>query len=110
MNDKRIKVYIKENAIIAKVAALYLREYSIAIVFGRTIYLHNKNRAEFLNNERWVLHELKHVQQYQELGFMGFVFQYMMEYFKNGYYKNKFETEARNAERDKVLLERYEII
>lgn len=110
MPTKKIKVYIKENSTVAKIAAMRLGVDDVAIVFGRTIYLCNKTKKEFLSNKEWVLHELKHVSQYQEYGFVGFVVLYLMEYFKNGYYHNKFEKEARSTEQDSSLLERYEII
>lgn len=60
-----MKVRIKENAFVAKLAAGKLKSARVAIVFGHTIYLHNTSKEEFLNDKTWVLHELKHVEQYR---------------------------------------------
>lgn len=89
---------IKENAWIARLAARKLNTRNMAIVFGRTIYLHNASREEFLNNSRWFKHELCHVRQYQQYGFIGFLVRYAWESIRNGYRNNRFEVEARAAE------------
>jgi hypothetical protein len=89
---------IKENAWIARLAARKLNTRNMAIVFGRTIYLHNASREEFLNNNRWFKHELCHVRQYQQYGFIGFLVRYAWESIRNGYRNNRFEVEARAAE------------
>ncbi|MFN2458408.1 MAG: DUF4157 domain-containing protein [Chitinophagaceae bacterium] len=93
-----IKVKIKEQSFIARIAAYKMKWNSAAIVLGKTIHLWNVSRKDFLQNERWLLHELEHVKQYKKLGFMIFIFQYLRESFRNGYYKNRFEVEARQAE------------
>lgn len=72
----------------------------LAIVFGRTIHLYNTTKEEFLKDERWVKHELCHIEQYRRLGFMRFIVLYLWDSLHNGYYNNKFEIEARKAERD----------
>ena len=72
---------------------------SIAIVIGKTIYLHNVSRKEFLENERWVKHELEHIRQYRRYGLIPFIIRYLMESAKNGYSKNKYELQAREAEK-----------
>ena len=97
-------VKIKENSWIAKIAAMKLRSDSVAIVFGNTIHLHNATREEFLCDEAWVCHELRHVQQYKQFGFAGFLVRYLVEWMKKGYYNNKFEVEARQSEGDVRLL------
>lgn len=89
---------IKENSWIAKLAAWKLNARSVAIVVGRTVHLHNCNRKEFLQDRRWVKHELCHIRQFQRYGFLNFIVLYLVESFKNGYYNNKFEVEARQAE------------
>jgi hypothetical protein len=103
------KVRIKEGSWIAKVAAKKLRFGYVAIVVGRTIHLYNTSAVHFLSVPRWILHELKHVEQYEEHGFFGFLIKYFIEYLKNGYYENRFEVEARAAEKDKRLLKKYSI-
>lgn len=93
-----MKVHIKENAWVARLAAAKLKSAKVAIVFGRTIYLHNTSRNEFLNDKKWVLHELKHVEQYQRYGFAGFLVRYVWEWMRKGYFNNRFEVEARSNE------------
>ena len=76
---------------------------------GRTIYLHNVSKGHFLASRRWVLHELKHVEQFEEHGLLRFLTKYLLEYVRKGYYQNRYEVEARMAERDERLLLKYEI-
>lgn len=80
----------------------------MAIVFGNTIYLYGANREEFIADQRWVRHELKHVLQYRQYGFAGFLFQYIIEWVKKGYYNNRVEIEARNSEADETMIRRFE--
>lgn len=89
---------IKENSWLAKIAAWQLRTSSVAMVIGSTIHLHNTTKQEFLQNTAWVKHELCHVQQFKQHGFVGFIAKYLWESIKKGYYNNKFEVEARKAE------------
>jgi len=89
---------IKENSFIASLAARKLKSKRAAIVFGHTIHLHNISRDQFYNDERLMRHELCHVKQYEEHGFLGFLVKYLVESIKKGYTNNKFEIEARNAE------------
>ena len=89
---------IKENSFLASLAARKLKSKRAAIVFGRTIHLHNISRQQFLNDERLMNHELCHVKQYQENGFLGFLFLYLLESIRRGYTNNRFEVEAREAE------------
>lgn len=93
-----IDYFIKENSWIAKLAALKLNSKRVAIVMGNTIHLHNTSKQEFLKDERWVKHELCHVRQFQQNGFLPFIAQYVWESIKHGYYNNKYEVEAREAE------------
>lgn len=90
---------IKENSWIAKLASLKLRSKRVAIVLGKTIHLHNTSQQVFLKDERWVKHELCHVKQFQHYGYVSFIAKYLWESIKNGYYNNKYEVEAREAER-----------
>ena len=89
---------IKENSWIAKMAANKLHSESVAIVLGKTIHLYHVSKDDFLKNEKWVKHEMCHLQQYKRYGFFPFIFKYLWESLKVGYQKNKFEAEARNAE------------
>ena len=89
---------IKENSWVAKLAALKLRSNRVAIVIGKTIHLHNTSKQEFLQDEKWVKHELCHVRQFKEQGYLVFIFKYLWESIKHGYYNNKYEIEARKME------------
>ena len=91
---------IKENSWVAKIAASKLRASSVAIVFGSTIHLWNSSKSAFLKNERWVKHELCHIRQYKQHGYLGFIAKYLWESLRKGYYNNKFEVEAREAEEE----------
>ena len=91
-------------------AAAKLKSDKVAIVFGDTIHLHNTSRTEFLNDKEWVCHELKHVQQYKQNGFVGFITKYLFDSAKNGYYNNKFEVEARENEKNEELLKGIQFI
>ena len=84
----------------AFIAAKILRAQQVAIVFGKTIYLHNTTQSAFLNDKQWLRHELKHIQQYQCVGFVRFLCLYVIECIKHGYYNNKYEVEAREAENE----------
>ena len=89
---------IKENSWLAKIAAKKLHSNNVAMVLGSTIHLYNTSKEDFLQNTKWVKHELCHVQQFKTHGYPGFIIKYLWESIKNGYYNNKFEKEARNAE------------
>jgi Domain of unknown function (DUF4157) len=103
-----MRVQIKENSWVAKLAAVKMKADKVAIVFGNTIHLHNTSRQEFLADKKWVCHELKHVQQYQQNGFAGFIAKYVADWMKNGYYNNRFEIEARQSEGEEGLLKKTE--
>ena len=88
---------IKENSWIAKLAAIKLRSNRVAIVIGKTIHLHNTTKQEFLKDEKWVKHELCHVKQFQQNGYLFFIVKYVWESIRHGYYNNKYKVEAREA-------------
>ena len=98
------KVKIKENSFIAKLAARKLGASKVAMVIGQTIYLHNSSKQEFLNNPRWVRHEVAHIKQYKKFGLFRFIILYLLETFNKGYEYNRFEVEARRRERDVAIL------
>jgi hypothetical protein len=95
---------------VAKLAAAKMKADRVAIVFGKTIHLHNITRTAFLQDSDWVCHEMKHVEQYQENGFTGFLIKYIVEWMKNGYYNNQFEIEARENEKNILLMREVEFI
>jgi len=100
-------VNIKERSFIARIAAWKLKSNNAAIVLGKTIHLHNTTPAEFLQNKAWVCHEIKHIQQFRQHGFISFIISYLWESLLHGYTSNKYEIEARNAENDESLLKMF---
>jgi len=93
-NDLRIK----ERSWLAAIAAWKLGASPVAMVLGKTIHLHGTGREAFLRDEKWVKHELCHIRQFRQYGFFGFIFRYLLESVRKGYYNNRFEIEAREAE------------
>lgn len=93
------RVSIKENSFVARIAAWKLSAERVAIVIGNTIHLHNVTRQVFLGNQCWVKHELCHIGQFRQYGFYTFIGKYLLESLKKGYYNNRFEVEAREAEK-----------
>jgi hypothetical protein len=91
-------IAIKEDSWIAYIAAKKLRVNSVAIVIGSTIHLHNSSSKDFLQNVKWLKHELCHIKQFKENGFITFIAKYLWESLQKGYYNNKYEVEARKAE------------
>ena len=104
-----VTISIKENSHLARLAAWKLNARSVAIVFGSTIHLWKVDKETFLQNRRWLAHEIEHIRQYQRLGFLGFLWQYIMESIRNGYQNNCFEVEARKAE-DQAIPEDFLIL
>lgn len=99
-----MRVRIKENSWIAKVAAFKLKSNRVALTLGQTIHLHNTTRSEFLKDTEWVCHELKHVEQFRHYGLIVFTFRYVAESMRKGYFNNRWEVEARQAEKDRHIL------
>lgn len=98
------KVKIKENSLLARIAAYKLNACSVAMVIGKTIHLHNSTKEDFLKNQRWVRHEIAHVNQYIELGLLRFIALYLLETYNKGYQNNRFEVDARQKEKDLFIL------
>lgn len=91
---------IIEKSWVARLAAWKLNAASVAIVLGNTIHLHNSKREEFLENPQWLRHELCHIRQFKEHGFINFIIKYLVESLRHGYYNNKYEVAARQAENE----------
>jgi hypothetical protein len=94
-----MKVKIRESSWFARIAAKKLKCTAVAAVFGNTIHLWNVSREEFLKRTPWVVHEIEHVRQFQRYGFLWFTVLYLWESARRGYYNNRFEVEARVAEK-----------
>ena len=92
--------YIKENSWLAKLAAKKMKATSVAMVLGKTIHLWGTTKENFLADERWLKHELCHIKQFAEHGYIFFIIKYLWESLRVGYYNNKFEVEARAAAGD----------
>jgi hypothetical protein len=100
-----MKIKIKEHSLFARVAAYNLKSKTMAAVFGHTIHLWNVSRKDFMRSTAWVVHEVEHVRQFQQYGLFRFSVLYLVEYARRGYYNNRFEIEARTAERGEPNLE-----
>jgi hypothetical protein len=97
-SSEMTKIYIKENSWLARLAAKKLGSERMAIVWRRTVHLHNTTRQEFLSDRHWLNHELKHVAQFRQYGWLWFAILYVWESMRNGYFNNRFEQEARMSE------------
>ena len=94
----RPEFIIKENSWLAKIAAKKLRSSNVAMVLGGKIHLFGVSKTDFLADEKWLKHELCHIKQFKQYGYFNFVIRYLWESLRKGYYNNRFEVEARNAE------------
>ena len=97
-NSQPLHFDFKEKSFIARLAAWKLKAGSVAMVVGHTIHLHGATKEELLRDERWLKHELCHVSQFHQYGTINFILRYVWENLRHGYYQNKFEIEAREAE------------
>jgi len=104
MNMDNNRINIRENSWMAWLAARKLGAPAVAITLGNTIHLYRTRKEHFLRNERWVKHELKHVEQFRRYGYIRFIFLYVAESIRRGYYNNRFEVEARKAEENHIEI------
>ncbi|MBD1398136.1 hypothetical protein H9Q13_13255 [Pontibacter sp. JH31] len=88
---------IVENSPFARIARMVLKSRNVAMVLGKTIHLSGVKREAFLKDSGWVAHELCHIRQFQEHGYLRFLWLYLRESMRVGYYNNKYEVEARIA-------------
>lgn len=107
---EKIKARIKVDSRLAAVAAKRMKSERLAMVVGTTIHLHGTTREEFLSDIHWVRHEACHLHQYREYGTWRFLYCYVVEWIRKGYYNNHFEVAARAAERDPGVLRDVEIL
>ena len=88
------------NSPLARIARLVLgNKANVAMVIGRTVHLSGASRAQFLADAEWVAHERVHLRQFREHGFLPFLWKYLVESARVGYYQNKYEVEAREEAR-----------
>ena len=90
---------VKDNSVFAFIAKKILRSEKAAIVIGKTIFLNGVKKETFLADQQWLQHELCHIRQFKQFGFFRFLILYLMESLKHGYHNNRFEVEARAAEK-----------
>lgn len=93
------------NSPLARIARKVLKSERVAMVIGQTVHLSGATREEFLADAEWVAHELVHLRQYAEHGLLPFLYKYLVESARVGYYHNKFEVEAREEARRVVLAD-----
>src|SRR5215471_607268 len=96
-------VFIRPRSVIARLAARILKTKRMAVTINNKIYLHNCSKQEFLKNKKWVCHEIAHIKQYGRAGALSFLTAYLFQCLVKGYFKNKFEKEARDRETDLTL-------
>jgi|GEM_PF-576163 len=101
--EQKIRVRIRQDAWLAKMACKCIRQKDVALTLFKTIYLSHSTAGHFLANQRWVAHELAHVRQFMTYGKLRFLVMYLMESLRRGYYQNKWECEAR-AQEDKAEI------
>ena len=90
---------------LARIARLVLGSQRVAMVVGQTVHLSGATREQFLADAEWVAHELVHLRQYKEHGLLPFLWKYLLESARVGYYQNKYEVEARDEARRVVLAD-----
>lgn len=107
-----IEVRIKENALVARIAAFNLgaSAQGAAIVFGCTIYLYKVTKSEILRNLPYLRHEVAHVLQYKREGYVRFWLKYLWYSLRFGYKQNPYEVQAREAQTDKEILNKVRIV
>lgn len=100
-----MQVRIREHSRLAYLGARMLKESTVALTWGHCIHLYGVSRQDFLDNKQWVCHEIVHVHQYRRYGFLSFTFRYLWESMRKGYYRNRWEVEARARQNNLQLLE-----
>jgi hypothetical protein len=95
---KPVRYRIRENTMLARVSAWKLGKPRCATVIGSTIYLWGISKNDFMADAAYLRHEQQHILQYRQYGILRFLALYIIESLRKGYYKNRFEVEARNAE------------
>ncbi|HEX8330420.1 MAG TPA: hypothetical protein VF629_23010 [Hymenobacter sp.] len=95
---------------LARIARLVLGSQRVAMVVGQTVHLSGASRAEFLADAEWVAHEQVHLRQYKEHGLLPFLWKYLVESARVGYYHNRYEVEAREEARRVVLANPHHVL
>jgi hypothetical protein len=102
-----ISIRIKENSFRARIASFNLGAHSgLAMVWGDTILLFNVSKQDFLQDKKWVCHEVRHILQTLEIGKWRFLWRYLILGIKHGYHQHPFELDARLHDADFEILDR----
>lgn len=107
---EEIEFHIREQSVVARAAAFFLKGQKVAIVIGRTIHLHGAKKAELLETVTWLRHELLHIQQYRQHGIFLFLIKYAWESLQKGYWNNCYEIEARGVEDLKDFEKKFKVV
>lgn len=99
-----LHIRIREQSLLAAIAARKLRVERCALVIGTTIHLHGANGLELIGDAAWLRHEICHVRQWQRDGFLPYLFRYLWFSLRNGYRQNPYELEAREAGADPDMM------
>lgn len=92
------------------IAAWKLGARKCAIVIGSTIHLHNTSTQELLNNKAWLRHEVCHVRQWKQKGYLVFLIHYLYLSLLKGYRLNPYEVEARAAEENPEMMDGVQVL
>ncbi len=76
---------------IAKIVSVFFQEEA-AITVGNIIFV-SCSRKEFIEDKRWVKHEITHVNQYKRYGLIGFWKRYFAMLIIYGYNNHPMENE-----------------
>lgn len=97
MRTAKKVIIVKRGSHLAQLACRVMRSHAIALVWGRTIHLYGADPNHLLSNQNWLAHELVHVRQFESKGIVNFLYLYLRDWMKHGYYNNRYEIEARDA-------------
>lgn len=99
LNYKQKSVIVKTDSFLAKMACRWMKSKAVAMVMGKTIHVYGVSPMDLLNNKDWLLHEMVHIRQFEENGYIRFIGLYLLESMKHGYHNNRYEMEARDETR-----------
>lgn len=97
LTKEKMDFKIVERSLFARIARMVLKSSNVAMVLGNSIHLSGVDKDTFLKDNGWVAHELCHIRQFKEHGYLRFLWLYLKESMRVGYYNNKYEVEARMA-------------
>lgn len=107
-DNRRKRIFVKRNSLLAKIACGHLKTKAVALVLGQTIHLYGVNPISLLANKDWLAHELVHVKQYEKYGVLRFLGLYIWDWIKHGYFRNRYEEEARGVKNQPDSLDIFE--